>query len=141
MFELGQSADYGNYWQGRYTMPFAVGLPLVFAWRPVPSEWLGDRAAPIVAWSGWIVSNVAFVAERALGLEHGDVGGDHRLHRRRDERAAGAALWAIRLGDHPDHLPSLAEQRPQRGHRELRSPEEDDPHHSDGADSGCTSLR
>ena len=62
LLELGQSADYGNYWQGRYTMPFAVGLPLVLAWRPAASEWLGDRAAPIVAWSGWVVSNLAFLA-------------------------------------------------------------------------------
>lgn len=62
LLELGQSADYGNYWQGRYTMPFAVGLPLVLAWRPTGVDWLGDRAAPIVAWSGWVVSNVAFVA-------------------------------------------------------------------------------
>lgn len=62
LLELGQSANYGNYWQGRYTMPFAVGLPLVLAWRPIGADQLGDRAAPIVAWSGWVVSNLAFVA-------------------------------------------------------------------------------
>jgi len=62
LLELGQSADYGNYWQGRYTMPFAVGLPIVLAWRPAGTDWIGDRAASIVAWSGFAVSNVAFLA-------------------------------------------------------------------------------
>jgi hypothetical protein len=62
LLELGQSADYGNYWQGRYTMPFAVGLPVVLAWRPVQGEWLDDRLTQIVAWSAFVVSNVAFVA-------------------------------------------------------------------------------
>jgi hypothetical protein len=62
LLELGQAADYGNYWQGRYTMPFAIGLPLVLAWRPVGTEWLDDRLTSIVAWGAWVVSNVAFVA-------------------------------------------------------------------------------
>jgi hypothetical protein len=62
LLELGQAADYGNYWQGRYTMPFAVGLPLVLAWRPAGVGWLGDQLTSIVAWGSWIISNVAFVA-------------------------------------------------------------------------------
>ena len=62
LLELGQSADYGDYWQGRYTMPFAVGLPLVLAWRPTGGEWLDDRLTSILAWGAWVVSNVAFVA-------------------------------------------------------------------------------
>lgn len=62
LLELGQAADYGNYWQGRYTMPFAVGLPLVLAWRPIAVDWLDDGLTSIVAWGSWIVANVAFVA-------------------------------------------------------------------------------
>lgn len=62
LLELGQGADYGNYWQGRYTMPLAVGLPLVLAWRPGGVDWLDDRLTATVAWGGWVVSNIAFVA-------------------------------------------------------------------------------
>jgi hypothetical protein len=62
LLELGQTADYGNYWQGRYTMPFAIGLPLVLAWRPAGADWLDDRVTSIVAWGAWVISNVAFVA-------------------------------------------------------------------------------
>lgn len=64
ILELGQAADYGDYWQGRYTMPFAVGLPLILAWRPGTGagEWLGDRVTNVVAWSAWAVANIAFVA-------------------------------------------------------------------------------
>ena len=62
LLELGQTADYGNYWQGRYTMPFAIGLPLVLAWRPAGVDWLDDRLTSIVAWGAWFVGNVAFVA-------------------------------------------------------------------------------
>jgi hypothetical protein len=62
LLELGQGTDYGDYWQGRYTMPFAIGLPLVLAWRPAGAEWLDDRLTSIVAWGSWVVVNVAFVA-------------------------------------------------------------------------------
>jgi hypothetical protein len=62
LLELGQTADYGNYWQGRYTMPFAIGLPLVLAWRPAGADWLDDRVTSIVAWGAWVISNAAFVA-------------------------------------------------------------------------------
>jgi hypothetical protein len=61
LLQLGQSADYGNY-QGRYTMPLAVGLPIVLAWRPTDVAWSSDRLAPIVAWSGWFVGNAGFIA-------------------------------------------------------------------------------
>ena len=62
LLELGQSADYGNYWQGRYTMPFAVGLPLVLAWRPVGAELARRPADADRRLGSWVVSNVAFVA-------------------------------------------------------------------------------
>ena len=62
LLELGQAADYGNYWQGRYTMPLAVGLPLVLVWRPAGIDWLDDRLTSIVAGGAWVVSNIAFVA-------------------------------------------------------------------------------
>ena len=62
------------------------------------------------------------------------------LDRRRDQRRAGAALRLVGLGDHAGHREALAEQRPEGRHRELRRPEEDDPHHSVRADSGCDLL-
>jgi Predicted membrane protein (DUF2142) len=70
VLELGQGADYGRYWHGRYSMPLAVGLPIVLAWRagragraePDGRATLVDRLVPIVAVVAWVVSNVAFVA-------------------------------------------------------------------------------
>jgi hypothetical protein len=62
LLELGQGLDYGNYWQGRYTMPFAIGLPLLLAWRANSNDWMIDRLAPIIAWSSWLILNVAFLA-------------------------------------------------------------------------------
>ena len=62
LLELGQGTDYGDYWQGRYTMPFAVGLPLVLTWRTSAGDWLVDRVASVVGWASWVVANVAFVA-------------------------------------------------------------------------------
>jgi len=61
LLELGQAVDLGAY-QGRYTMPFAVGLPLVLTWRPAITTSLSDRLTPIVAVSSWVIGNVAFVA-------------------------------------------------------------------------------
>jgi hypothetical protein len=69
LLELGQGANYGEYWQGRYTMPFAVGLPVVLAWRPDAPAWLEDRLVPIVGWSSWAIWNLAFVsAQRRWGV-------------------------------------------------------------------------
>jgi hypothetical protein len=66
LLELGQGANYGRYWHGRYTMPLAVGLPLVLAWRDRSrrrdGEPLVDRLVPVLAGTAWIVANVAFVA-------------------------------------------------------------------------------
>jgi hypothetical protein len=69
VLELGQGADYGRYWHGRYTMPLAVGLPIVLAWRARTDEpddrdgdTLVDRLVPIVAVVAWLVSNVALLA-------------------------------------------------------------------------------
>ena len=74
LLELGQGADYGDYWQGRYTMPFAVGLPLVLVWRAEGdrrSSALVDQLTPVVIGSAWLISNVAFVAAQqrwAVGI-------------------------------------------------------------------------
>ncbi len=81
------------------------------------------------------------VAQRADRLEHGDPGALRLLlDRRGHQRRARAALRLVRLGDDAHHLVPLAQQRLEGRHRELRCPEEDDPHHSELADSGCTSL-
>jgi hypothetical protein len=74
LLELGQGADYGDYWQGRYTMPFAVGLPLVLVWRAEGdrrSSALVDQVTPVVVGAAWLISNVAFVAAQqrwAVGI-------------------------------------------------------------------------
>lgn len=62
LLELGQGADDGQYWQGRYSMPFAVGLPLVLAWRADRRAGLADRIVPALAAAGWAIANLAFVA-------------------------------------------------------------------------------
>lgn len=66
LLELGQGADYGRYWHGRYSMPLAIGLPLVLAWRAdrrhTDAAALVDRLIPVLAGGAWLVSNAAFVA-------------------------------------------------------------------------------
>jgi hypothetical protein len=66
LLELGQGANYGEYWQGRYSMPFVVGLPLVLAWRPAGGDRLDGRSSTALAapirWTAWGVSNLAFIA-------------------------------------------------------------------------------
>ncbi|MEO6571698.1 MAG: DUF2142 domain-containing protein, partial [Ilumatobacteraceae bacterium] len=71
LLELGQGADYGQYWQGRYSMPFAVGLPVVAAWR-ISGAGLIDRLTVPLAVSAWIVLNAGyFAAQRrwAVGID------------------------------------------------------------------------
>lgn len=72
ILELGQGADYGRYWHGRYSMPLVIGLPLVLAWRAASHAHgdghrsgdaaLVDRLVPVLAGGAWLISNVAFVA-------------------------------------------------------------------------------
>ena len=76
LLELGQGANDGQYWQGRYTMPFAIGLPIVLAWRPERGPAVDtavvDRLAPVLATSAWLIANVAFVAAQqrwAVGID------------------------------------------------------------------------
>jgi hypothetical protein len=56
--ELGQGSSYGDYWQGRYSMPFAVGLPLLAAWG---TRSLGGIAR-LLAVSAWAITNLGFFA-------------------------------------------------------------------------------
>lgn len=70
VLELGQGADYGRYWQGRYSMPIAIGLPLLFAWRPAGRH-LVDRLAVHVAVVAWVILNAGFIAAQrrwAVGI-------------------------------------------------------------------------
>lgn len=67
LLELGQGANYGQYWQGRYTMPFAVGFPIVLAWRPATA--LVERLGGPIAAVAWIVANLGFAsAQRRWGV-------------------------------------------------------------------------
>lgn len=64
--ELGQGADYGRYWQGRYSIPFTIGLPLVLAvrvhgGRVIRSASVDSLALPIAA-SAWVIWNAGFAA-------------------------------------------------------------------------------
>jgi hypothetical protein len=70
VLELGQGSSYGSYWQGRYTMPLAVGLPLLAAWRSRPSN-LDQLAVPMAVVS-WVVLNLGFFAAQrrwAVGVD------------------------------------------------------------------------
>ncbi len=68
VLELGQGANYGQYWQGRYSMPFVVGFPVVLAWRPSASTLMQRLGAPIAAIS-WLVANLGFAAaQRRWGV-------------------------------------------------------------------------
>jgi hypothetical protein len=60
MLELGQGSDYGDYWQGRYTMPLAIGLPLIAVWS-VRDARIDALTAP-VAGASWLICNLAFFA-------------------------------------------------------------------------------
>ena len=70
VLELGQGASYGNYWQGRYTMPLAVALPLLAAWRSRATN-LDVLVIPMATvW--WVVLNLGFFAAQrrwAVGVE------------------------------------------------------------------------
>ena len=70
MLELGQGNNYGVYWQGRYTMPFAVGLPLLLAWRSGANALIDRLAVPIVS-ATWLIINLGFVESQrrwAVGI-------------------------------------------------------------------------
>lgn len=70
VLELGQGSSYGSYWQGRYTMPLAVSLPVLAAWRSRPTN-LDALVVPSAAvW--WVVLNLGFFAAQrrwAVGVE------------------------------------------------------------------------
>jgi hypothetical protein len=57
VLEAWQARDYGFYWQGRYTLPFAVGVPLlaVFALQPGPGERVALPNRFVVAVGGMTV--------------------------------------------------------------------------------------
>lgn len=72
ILELGQGDPGGTYWQGRYSMPFVVGLPLALALRPGTDD-SGRRATgstlldtrrvgSTLAATVWIIWNLTFVA-------------------------------------------------------------------------------
>jgi hypothetical protein len=73
ILEVGQGATDGQYWQGRYSMPFFVGIPLLLASRRDisrrSSEGLGNvtgadalgRLALPIGVIAWLVMNIGFV--------------------------------------------------------------------------------
>lgn len=73
VLEIGQGATYGQYWQGRYSMPFFVGIPLLLTSRRGSrrgsGEGLGivaradalDRLALPLGVIAWLVMNIGFI--------------------------------------------------------------------------------
>ena len=73
ILEIGQGATYGQYWQGRYSMPFFVGIPLLLATRQGisrrSSEGLSkvtgtdalSRLALPIGVIAWLVMNIGFI--------------------------------------------------------------------------------
>jgi len=69
VLELGQGTDTGAYWQGRYTMPFAVGVPLVLAYRPGAVAARTDRRGEVLAVVVGTISITGFVtAQQRWGV-------------------------------------------------------------------------
>ncbi len=66
VLELGQGSDTGSYWQGRYSVPFTVGLPLLLAVRfrhdAVGSSRAVDTFARPLAVAAWFIWNAGFLA-------------------------------------------------------------------------------
>jgi hypothetical protein len=68
VLELGQGAVYGRYWQGRYSLPFVVGLPVLLALRRAPGG-SGVRASTMLLGLTrplgivvWVILNAGFAA-------------------------------------------------------------------------------
>ena len=67
-FELVQGNTSGTYWQGRYSLPLLVGVPLVLAFRAGRSA---DRlVAPVTVASLLFVNVAAWAAARRWGVGH-----------------------------------------------------------------------
>ena len=76
-FELLQGDDSGTYWQGRYSLPLLVGVPLLIAWRPADPPTV-PRSSPVMelprfgtvaAVGGLVLLNVAaWSAARRWGV-------------------------------------------------------------------------
>lgn len=68
LLEIGTGSDSATYWQGRYTMPFAVGVPLVLSLRrggTAPAV----RRGPAIATAAWLVGVAGFAtAQRRWGV-------------------------------------------------------------------------
>ncbi len=47
--EAVQAHSYGLYWQGRYTLPLAVGVPILAGWMLAESAWVAGRPGRRVA--------------------------------------------------------------------------------------------
>lgn len=68
ILELGQGATYGRYWQGRYSVPFVVGLPLLLALRRSHGTPGGRRSAMLTTLTRplgavvWVILNAGFAA-------------------------------------------------------------------------------
>ena len=58
VFELQEGSSYGRYWQGRYSLPLLVGLPIVLGVRQAGRE-IDRRAAVAIAGVALLLVNVA----------------------------------------------------------------------------------
>lgn len=92
--ELGTGDTSGTYWQGRYSMPFVVGLPLLLAHGAHRRQEFTVRLEPVVAGALWVVWNLAF----AQSLRRWGVGVDGTMYPWRWDAATTPGpplLWLI----------------------------------------------
>jgi hypothetical protein len=99
ILELGQGATYGQYWQGRYSMPIVVGIPLLFAVRTNGRSLGGVSSSPLTARLArpllvviWFIANLGFAG--ALHRWGVGVGGSWAIQRW-DTWAAPLAPWLL----------------------------------------------
>ncbi len=91
LIEVAEAPRYGFPWQGRYTLPFAVGVPLLAAIAATSRNLIGEGLArPLVAWTVWVA-----------GLAH-----------------VGAFWWALvryQVGEKLGHNPLIGSWHPPVG--------------------------
>ncbi len=76
VFEIGRGTTSEIYWQGRYSMPFVIGLPLLLAYRSStgvsPNDSMLNSVSNVIGGCAWWVINAGFVGALhrwGVGLE------------------------------------------------------------------------
>lgn len=67
-FEMMSGADYGQYWQGRYSLPLLVGVPIILGTVPLARPRERQLSTALVAASLGVVNVAAWAAARRWGV-------------------------------------------------------------------------